>query len=94
MRKCVSLHTFLPEDAGVPGQHGLQQQRGVTLRLIAAQVVLQLSGKKKKTMLEQQQHIRALWKTQAMHSESMGSGRAGRWQTGSPCNHLIWGFND
>lgn len=35
-------HTFLPEDVGVPGQHRLQQHRHVALRVIAAQVVLQL----------------------------------------------------
>ena len=39
--KC--LHTFLPEDARVPGQHGLQQQWCISLWLIATQVVLQLS---------------------------------------------------
>lgn len=36
-------HTFLPEDVGVPGQHCLQQHWHVSLRVITAQVVLQLS---------------------------------------------------
>lgn len=39
-------HTFLPEDVGVPGQHRLQQHRHVAFRVIAAQVVLQLSATK------------------------------------------------
>lgn len=38
-----SVFTFLPENARVPGQQGLQQHWGVSLWLIAAQVVLQLS---------------------------------------------------
>lgn len=42
-RYCVHLHTFLPEDARVPGQHGLQQQWCISLWLITPQVVLQLS---------------------------------------------------
>lgn len=43
-------HTFLPEDVGVPGQHRLQQHRHVTFRVIAAQVVLQLSATKSEEM--------------------------------------------
>lgn len=39
------LRTFLPENARVPGQHGLQQHWCVSLWLIATQVVLQLSEK-------------------------------------------------
>lgn len=35
-------NTFLPEDARVPGQHGLQQQRSISLWFITAQVVFQL----------------------------------------------------
>lgn len=38
-----SVFTFLPENARVPGQQGLQQHWSVSLWLIAAQVVLQLS---------------------------------------------------
>lgn len=40
-------HTFLPEDVGVPGQHRLQQHWHITLWVIAAQVVLQLSATKR-----------------------------------------------
>lgn len=42
-----SVFTFLPENARVPGQQGLQQHRSISLWLIAAQVVLQLSVKEK-----------------------------------------------
>lgn len=41
---CNTFLTFLPEDARVPGQHGLQQHWSVSLWLIATQVVLQLSA--------------------------------------------------
>lgn len=37
--------TFLPENARISGQHGLQQHRCISLRFIAAQVVLEFSGK-------------------------------------------------
>lgn len=40
--------TFLPENARVPGQQGLQQHWSVSLWLIAAQVVFQLSVKLRK----------------------------------------------
>lgn len=39
------VRTFLPENAGIPGQHGLQQHRCISLGFIATQVVFQLSGK-------------------------------------------------
>lgn len=40
----IKFFTFLPENARVPGQQGLQQHWSISLWLIAAQVVLQLSG--------------------------------------------------
>lgn len=43
-----SAFTFLPENARVPGQQGLQQHWSISLWLIAAQVVLQLSVKLRK----------------------------------------------
>lgn len=38
--------TFLPENAGIPGQHGLQQHRCISLRFITTQVILEFSGKR------------------------------------------------
>lgn len=40
-----NAHTFLPENARIPGQHGLQQHGRISLGFIATQVVFQLSGK-------------------------------------------------
>lgn len=39
---CLLHDIFLPENARVPGQHGLQQQWGIALWLVTTQVVLQL----------------------------------------------------
>lgn len=36
------LHTFLPENIGVPGQNGLQQNWDIPLWIITAKVILQL----------------------------------------------------
>ena len=41
--RCGCRPTFLPEDVRAPGQHGLQQHGHVSLWVITAQVVLQLS---------------------------------------------------
>lgn len=57
--------TFLPENAGIPGQHGLQQHRCISLRLIATQVVLEFSGK----------HTEALSSYENMRGTSTGSNK-------------------
>lgn len=55
--------TFLPENAGIPGQHGLQQHWCISLWLITTKVVLEFSEK----------HTEALSSYEKVRDASTGS---------------------
>lgn len=55
----LGLHTFVPEDFGIPGQQSLEEHWHITLGFIVPQVVLQLSGKQteEQSMLQEKSYL-------------------------------------